>query len=414
MVVKKKSGGVTFIKGGGKKTLAGLMSKGPKGHISKINKKEKKKSNKPVKKGRPPTHGKSDTPEYRSWRNAKQRCNNPNFPQYKDYGGRGIEFKFTFEEFFEEIGERPDGHSLDRIDPDGNYEPGNIQWASRKSQAENRRSSNFYKEQALEHIKEREKIWFEMAQQWDACVASANGVRIPKDLRGPMEKLRTERNKILPQATWKKGQTRDRAEPLSDSLYMPALTVFDAEVTFSCHPYIPSGKSEAHNRGILEGLLYMPLRANGWAIERKKLKAYWNKFKRGKVAGWCLTGNLYSEFKSPKFPERFLMAFAAELLGKEKRPAFFMPMVSLATLLEDDQKGVDYGGKHYKSPWLIIPDMSIDAKKGFSLHPYLLPSLGSLLLNRMQAGFQTIVFAHNPDALGSHISNFFDASYHVT
>lgn len=70
---------------------------------------------------------------------AKTRCSNPNVAQYKDYGGRGIKFLFnSFEEFLEELGPRPNGYSLDRINNDGNYEKGNIRWATREQQNNNK------------------------------------------------------------------------------------------------------------------------------------------------------------------------------------------------------------------------------------------------------------------------------------
>lgn len=85
------------------------------------------------------THGMSGTPEYRAYISAKKRCNNPNSEGYPNYGARGIEFRFSsFEEFFEEVGERPDnGHSLDRIDTNGHYEPGNIRWELLSTQNNN-------------------------------------------------------------------------------------------------------------------------------------------------------------------------------------------------------------------------------------------------------------------------------------
>lgn len=94
---------------------------------------------------REPTHGMSDTVTYRAWANMKRRCLSPKHPHYARYGGRGIticERWLTFVNFFEDMGERPsDDLSLDRIDNDGNYEPGNCRWATWDQQANNRRKA---------------------------------------------------------------------------------------------------------------------------------------------------------------------------------------------------------------------------------------------------------------------------------
>lgn len=90
------------------------------------------------------THGMSRTPIYESWKAMRKRCLNPNAPKYRLYGGRGIticERWDYFENFREDMGERPIGLSLDRIDNDGNYEPGNCRWATQKEQ-QNNRSNN--------------------------------------------------------------------------------------------------------------------------------------------------------------------------------------------------------------------------------------------------------------------------------
>ena len=93
------------------------------------------------------THGCSGqnmTPEYRAYRSAWARCNNPNVKAYPRYGGRGVQFKFSsFEEFLAHVGPKPfPKHSLDRIDPYGNYEAGNVRWADGHTQRINRRKQH--------------------------------------------------------------------------------------------------------------------------------------------------------------------------------------------------------------------------------------------------------------------------------
>jgi hypothetical protein len=91
------------------------------------------------------THGQAakkphQTTEYNSYCQAISRCSNPNKPNYQDYGGRGIEFRFkSFEEFFSELGARPTGMVLDRIDNDGHYEKGNVRWTTGLESRRNRR-----------------------------------------------------------------------------------------------------------------------------------------------------------------------------------------------------------------------------------------------------------------------------------
>ena len=85
--------------------------------------------------------GKEET-EYRTYRSAKQRCNNPKNKAYPYYGGGGIQFKFdSYSSFLQEVGKKPSAlHSLDRINVNGNYEAGNVRWATRLQQGSNRRS----------------------------------------------------------------------------------------------------------------------------------------------------------------------------------------------------------------------------------------------------------------------------------
>lgn len=96
--------------------------------------------------GQPLKHGHycngKRSPTYNSWRAMKYRCLYTTHPFYPDYGGRGIticDAWLTFVNFLADMGERPEGKTLERIDVDGNYEPGNVTWSSVYEQRWNRR-----------------------------------------------------------------------------------------------------------------------------------------------------------------------------------------------------------------------------------------------------------------------------------
>ena len=90
-------------------------------------------------------HGLKGSSTYNSWANMKNRCLSLSHDAFKDYGGRGVKicsrWKSSFNAFLEDMGERPNGHTLDRVNNNGNYEAKNCKWSTREEQANNTRSN---------------------------------------------------------------------------------------------------------------------------------------------------------------------------------------------------------------------------------------------------------------------------------
>lgn len=137
------------------------------------------------------THGRSKTPEYRAWQKMKERCLKPSDKRYADYGGRGIsvcpEWHSDFAAFYASVGTRPSPrHSLDRIDNDKGYEPGNCRWALPREQMTNRRMTRFVEvdgeEVPLADLAKRHGIpantlRFRIVKGWDVDRAVTTPVR---------------------------------------------------------------------------------------------------------------------------------------------------------------------------------------------------------------------------------------------
>jgi len=310
-----------------------------------INAKENNSTTAKRPRGRPPKHGLSGTPTYKSFNEAKQRCTNPKHPDYVRYGGRGIEFRFqSVTELVAEIGERPPGTSLDRPNNNLHYQAGNVRWAYPKEQANNRRP-------AFRHAgnwfagKEARERYLQTARHWALSIAFLNDY---ESLSPEDASFLDERHAAtsLPAATFLTPGSDKKQNYIS----LPSLNHPGASTVLRVGPRVRFRNDPLSKRGLLSGTQDIPLALNCCEEELKIINDFVQNVRTAE------TGLIYSgcdaSFSANRIEGR-LLATAGRLTGC-RRQARVMLSAEVASLLCADQSE-----PLLQPEFLFLPDLNV-------------------------------------------------------
>lgn len=292
---------------------------------------------------------------YEAFHNAKQRCENPKNPSYPKYGMLGVKVIFAgFGEFLDHIGLPPNDQSqLDRIDPAGNYELGNVRWASPSVQAVNKK---FNPLSSTLSISQQKSALIDMANARARREALAEVWRIVVDAinRGGFTAADIEflvGQKLPPsmfEAGWEPGQIRDLAEPPS-YFFMPSLTQLEKRIRIVGGP-LPT--TPGANDGVVRGLEILL----GSALDavKKPFATHDNGavLIGGKSQAWLTIGGVEG-----------IMMVAASRMKANSEGVTFLPLIAALEQLRElgsSYKWHEVASRVLDCRSLFIPDLQIE------------------------------------------------------
>jgi hypothetical protein len=356
------------------------------------------KSNPKKGRGRPPSHGLSRTPIYTSHREALRRCSDKKHPDYHNYGGREIKYLFkSVADLHAAVGDRPPGHTLDRINPDGNYEAGNVRWATAKEQANNRRPANQYAAmaQSLKWCRTREprEEYERTAKHWSLSIKCINDI---DSLSGAELAFLEERHAAtsLPFATF--GENSHLGV---QHVVLPAL-VRGGKCTVRVGPTVGSARPLTH-RGLLEGTTTIELKANCTPEEVAIVNRFANGHPQGGESGLVYGG--VSERNDNRIEGR-LLAAAGRLMSLN-RPSRVVLASELAACLS-----INDAEPFLKREFLFLPDLHLWSEV-FGCDRAITFRLRDVLYEREKNRLPTVVYVEDSLALGPDFHSIFIHRY---
>jgi hypothetical protein len=340
------------------------------------------------KRGRPPAHGLSGKPIYRSFHEAKQRCTNAKNPDYPQYGGRGIEFRFqSVTELFDEIGDRPPGTTLDRPNTNRHYERGNVRWANATEQANNRRPASRYSAASWDSRCDIRNEYLQAARHWLLSIKAMND---HTDLTPEEVSFLEERHRatFLPRATFWENTKSPPDYVALPSINQPGRkTVLLANAMFRCRD----------NRGLLSATIDTPLKLNCSEEELTIINDFANgiRTQRRTAPGGsrAQTGLIYSGCNgtfSDNLIEGRLLATAGRLVGSGLKARVVLVADLVESLAIDD---VDW---LLQGEYLFLPDLDMWPST-FGDDRRLNYRLRDVLEERERNRYPTVVYFENPE-----------------